>query len=595
MSIDDDLQPQLSITEADRALSLFTGRYSFTRLIAERLNDPPAKDILFFHGAGGNGKSLLLAYLRRNSCKKLTDEQWQQWREFDDEQLATTLKGLLPTGHLPVPTALLDFAPGAKCRNTDPFYGLIRIREDLVAAVKETPYTLKFPLHTYGCFLYLKQTNRLEEVKGLFPSEEAALLKEFGDLLKPLPGPGFAVELLNTINKYSGGRLRHYQKRFRLDEVEVQRLQAMDAEKALVLELPRLLAADLNVAMTTKDAPERIVLFFDTHEAFYGRERNYRANFFRDGWLRRLLRKLELEAGIVVIVAGRDKPRWSEADEHELGTKIPAEYVCLRSVDNLLVADADIYLRRAGIADEALRDRLIRYASVQAGEVHPLHLGLCVDVVLEAQSSGAVLQPGDFSTVEAFEEKSAYLISQLLKYVDDNLKYAIRALAACRFFDFEIYKLLGNRLDFAVNTPTFKRLLGFSFIRQVAQSGCLRYRVHDLLRRLDKSSTMTNAHSVLAEHYQAEERVDFIYHVNHLAWHRGFVLWIEIFDEALKLSHYDKCRALVNIRTELIVETPRARGLLLDAEGEYYQTLFFTRKQSMQLIMLSLHTRKHCS
>lgn len=60
MSIDDDLQPQPSITEGDRALARFTDRYSFRRLMAERINAPPVDKILFFHGAGGNGKSLLL-------------------------------------------------------------------------------------------------------------------------------------------------------------------------------------------------------------------------------------------------------------------------------------------------------------------------------------------------------------------------------------------------------------------------------------------------------------------------------------------------------------------------------------------------------
>jgi hypothetical protein len=52
MSIDDDLLPRSSITDGDRTLDLFTDRYNFTRLLAERINDPPAKEILFFHGAG---------------------------------------------------------------------------------------------------------------------------------------------------------------------------------------------------------------------------------------------------------------------------------------------------------------------------------------------------------------------------------------------------------------------------------------------------------------------------------------------------------------------------------------------------------------
>ena len=53
MSIDNDLQPVASITEGDRALDLFTDRYSFTRLLAERLNDSPRREILFFSWSGG--------------------------------------------------------------------------------------------------------------------------------------------------------------------------------------------------------------------------------------------------------------------------------------------------------------------------------------------------------------------------------------------------------------------------------------------------------------------------------------------------------------------------------------------------------------
>ncbi|MGD1867273.1 MAG: hypothetical protein ACFB0D_22210 [Phormidesmis sp.] len=52
MSIDSDLQAKASITEGDRALALFTDRYSFTRLMAERIHEPPSEKILFFHGVG---------------------------------------------------------------------------------------------------------------------------------------------------------------------------------------------------------------------------------------------------------------------------------------------------------------------------------------------------------------------------------------------------------------------------------------------------------------------------------------------------------------------------------------------------------------
>ena len=575
MSIDNDLQPVASITEGDRALNLFTDRYSFTRLLAERLNDPPKQEILFFHGAGGNGKSLLLKYLRTKICKGLTAEQWQQAQKKPDDELAKALEDLKATQCLPVPTALLDFAPGSNRRDSDPFYGLVRIREELAAATDGTPYRLKFPLHTYGCFLYLHQTNRLSEVGSLFPFEEAGLIKDFVELFQPLPGVGIGLLALGLVNKYSGDRLTHYKRRFGLDEAEVQRLQEMDAEAELILELPRLLAQDLNVAMAadTPDTPERIVLFFDTHEAFYGEARSHSKNFFRDGWLRRLLRGLNTEAGIVAIVSGRDQPRWAEADRYELHTQIPAEYVCLKSVDDLAESDADIFLVRAGVKDAALRESLIRYASVEAGRVHPLHLGLCADVVLEAKAKGVALVPGDFSEVREFRDKSEYLIEQLLKYVDEGLRDAIRAVSACRAFDFEIYQVLGEKLSFAVDRATFRRLVGFSFVRQVAQRGDEWFRIHNLLRRLGDESQVVQAHEMLMAYYREKGEIEAIYHVNRLDWSQGVDLWVGLFDEALKVSRYELCRALLDMRRDLTIRTPFQVGRVSDAEGQYFQNL----------------------
>ena len=61
MSIKDKTGQIPTVTEGSRALDLFTDRDEFVELFIRYLNeDPPREKILFFHGAGGNGKSLLL-------------------------------------------------------------------------------------------------------------------------------------------------------------------------------------------------------------------------------------------------------------------------------------------------------------------------------------------------------------------------------------------------------------------------------------------------------------------------------------------------------------------------------------------------------
>ncbi len=140
MSIDDDLLGQPSITEGDRALQLFTDRYRFTRLLAERINNPAQKEILFFHGPGGNGKSLLLRYLHKYICKRLTTEQWLAAKALPDDQLAEQLAALPGTEHLPVPSALLDFGltPLGEVQPRDRFYGLLLLRKALGESAAET-------------------------------------------------------------------------------------------------------------------------------------------------------------------------------------------------------------------------------------------------------------------------------------------------------------------------------------------------------------------------------------------------------------------------------------------------------------------------
>ena len=137
--------------------------------------------------------------MRTKICKGLTAEQWQRAKEKPDDELAKALEDLKATQCLPVPTALLDFASGYQRRDSDPFYGLVRIREELAASTAGTPYRLAFPLHTYGCFLYLHKTHRLSEVDKLFPFEEAGLIKDFIGLFQSVPtGVGFGLSALEV-------------------------------------------------------------------------------------------------------------------------------------------------------------------------------------------------------------------------------------------------------------------------------------------------------------------------------------------------------------------------------------------------------------
>jgi len=171
--------------------------------------------------------------------------------------------------------------------------------------------------------------------------------------------------------------------------------------------LPELFAQDINAAMAMDDAPPRVALLFDTHESFWGTDKHRESEnsyFSRDEWLRQFLRGLDLDAGIVAVVAGRETPRWQAAPRD---SNIPEGYLDVWLIGHLPVQDADTYLVKAGIKDSSLRTALIAMSEVAPGQVHPLYIGLCGDIALTAASRGETLNPADLSSRKRSKIKTA--------------------------------------------------------------------------------------------------------------------------------------------------------------------------------------------
>jgi tetratricopeptide (TPR) repeat protein len=358
----------------------------------------------------------------------------------------------------------------------------------------------------------------------------------------------------------------------------------MDPERELPNKLPELFADDLNEAMKLPNAPRRLVLFFDTHEAFWGGHRDRRGDqyYARDEWFRRLLNKLDYKAGIIAVVAGRELPHWADK-----GVPIPIspDRINPHRVGHLAPADALHYLERAGVTDAALRQALVEYTSVVPGEVHPLYLGLAADVALAAQSGTDNLASEDFATNDVMDSKKVELVNRFRRYVDDELVYATDALAACRAFNFELFTYLGRpeQLNFPNSEPIFKRLLSFSFVWQDGRHGEGWYRIHDLIRRIFQErhdETTLRAHKALEAYYRQRAQpgdptaiAEAIYHANHTDWERGVREWVQEFDKALLYSRYEFCRALLEVRTELVITTDFWKGFVSEREGDYYAIL----------------------
>jgi tetratricopeptide (TPR) repeat protein len=221
--------------------------------------------------------------------------------------------------------------------------------------------------------------------------------------------------------------------------------------------------------------------------------------------------------------------------------------------------------------------------------VHPLYLGLCADVVLAARAQGRVLTPDDFPTAPETPDKSRVLINRLLRYVDKEVEVAVHALSACRAFDFELYLKLGQALHFhATHAAFFDILIRFSFVWQAQRRGENWYRIHDLLRRLDDESgneIARRAHEILEQHYRERGEVaEAIYHANRLDWERGVEEWGRTFEDALRLSRYELCRKLVEVRSELSIESDFGLGRVSTSQGDYFSRLARYREASQEYL-----------
>jgi tetratricopeptide (TPR) repeat protein len=585
MSIDDDLQKlqseeDQSITEINRALELFTDRIQERRHFASYLNDdPPRKTVLFFHGDGGNGKSWLIRMLRERYCRRLMPESWTYVKSINNgKEFIQNYESA--EGAIELPCAYLDF--GDDKRNDNPrlaFDGLVIIRKQL-----GEKKGLRFPLFDFALALYqIKGRGQpVDSLKGLFPVEEASFVDMLINCMEESKTLSRVTTVIKLFSKHAGKNFALYLKKRKIDESSWQELEKFDPQSQLFDQLPILLAKDLNAAMEMEGASTRVILMFDTHESFWGTGRLRESSdsyHGRDEWFRKFLRGLDMTVGIVVLVAGREPPRWDEAPGK---TQIPKDYFDTRLVGYLSTEDAVEYLDKAGVKDSKIQKILISISQVEIDQIHPLYLGLCGDIVL-AVPQGQKIDPTELAGSEKRNDKLRILIDRLLRYCDQDLTQAVTALAVARAFDRKLFFALGNSLHFFATEATFRQLVRFSFIWPIQGKGEGYFRVHDLLRRaLWKLNAVETAQADAAlevyyrEQYQQGDEfanVSAIYHANRQDWQRGYDEWQNMFNLAMKCSQHALCESLMELRKELRLDTDFAMAYVAYLIGKYAQSL----------------------
>jgi tetratricopeptide (TPR) repeat protein len=579
MAIADPFDASPTITEGWRTVELFTNRYTPVRQFLYYLNeDTQPKPILFFSGDGGNGKSLLLRVLREQYCVHIRPTNWEWIKERSPRDITLVEETKRALDKEPVLAASIDFrATKGDERPQEAFSGLLILRRALSNA------GLHFPLFDFSCLWYLDQTHRLNSdyLASLFPPQEM----DFITMLASAISQKTWFVPVNVVLKLFGKHLREqftlYAKQRKLEAETVNDIQRMEPHSELIQELPRLFAEDLNASLSLSLRHKRVVLFFDSHEAFWGYERNVptAAYYERDEWLRKLLTSLDFSSGIRVVMAGREPPRWADATKFAISKR----FVDHKPLQELSTSDGKLYLTRAGISNPKMRDCIVQYARVRRNRSHPFLLGLCADVVLIAAANGEDLAPSEFRTAPQTSQRAVALIRKLLSYANPEVAAAVRALSACRAFDREIYLHLASVLKFHASGPSFDVLTQFSFVWRSGRHERGGYRIHDLLRRLlyERNDELTRQADQSLQAYfrqlveQGDELAiaDAIYHSNRSDWKAGAEEWLEVFDHALEASRHDLCRALLEISVEMIIKHNSERGQIAECAGHYFMTV----------------------
>jgi len=561
-----------SITEPWVALDHFTDRHDAVRRFAEYLNvDPAPETVLFFHGVGGNGKTVLTRFLHERCAKRLEPKKWPEAYAKTGDGFVRYLSQAEPSTS--VPKARIDFRDGVE----DVVNILLRVSRQLASS------GMRFPIFTYSCVQYWKLTHQYspEFVKQNFPEEELEFVSALvNDVAKLVPGVSVGVALVKCIKKHLGPTFNDFFTRRQIDTDVVDAMARWEPSD-LLQKLPAIFAADLNAAMTGQDAPKRVVLSFDTYERFWGEPRNVIPNEHpeRDQWLRELLTSVDRAKGVVTVVAGRERPWWADRTARD----IPLVEAVL--VGEFADNDAADYLARLPNHETRVRSRLIELARVGPDRVHPLLLGLAADIAIAGHRRGEDVTAGLNPESHDVEVLGRRLLDHLLMYVDDASRYALRALAACRRFDYAIYCYLGETSGYEAKAR-FAALTQFSFIEPSSRGQAASFEMHELLRRLFREEghrDFTEAHEKMEIFYRARKaesdpdadpaKAEAIYHANQLDAERGLDEWVSTLDDAVRLSTYGRCRLLVDLLPDLAIESDWWRGRVFQASGDFFSVI----------------------
>ena len=438
-----------------RATELFVNRETPIKNFSDAVRDIDPKraaQLIVFYGAGGQGKSHL--------CRR-----FRQMLDDEHAPLSPNLRW-----------GVVDLHRQTERR---PEYFLLWVRNALKRSSKVT-----FPAFDLAFELFWKEARANEPM----PRVESSWLDEFGTQA----GAGVGTALLTGmpfIGSILGKVGRHITKEVRREALlrSEDILKELYSGKRLLSvheierRLPRVLAHDL--AGWRDDHPEdRFVILIDEYEGAY--DDGGVGNVFRENPFDEAVRSLvEQSQGTLFAFFLREKLKWANIDPK---WKAAAGDDRQHLLEGLTRADAELFLSKSGIQDRAVVAAMVEGATAldpktEAQTCYPIMLDMQVELYRSLSDAGGPVAPRDFRIAgDVFGSKRHELLGRLLRRYSEQQQATLRALAAARQFDQDLFEHVLTELKTGYPASAWGALKDISLVLRGDLEGV--YTFHNVIR-----------------------------------------------------------------------------------------------------------------
>ncbi len=265
-----------------------------------------------------------------------------------------------------------------------------------------------------------------------------------------------------------------------VEKKEPELLQLSEKEPLEIEEmLPYFWAQDLNnyLERTSRSA----VLFIDTYEALWEKNKG-RGNFnARDEWIRELISNLPKSS--LWVICGREDLRWNEVDrdwnncieQYEI-KKLPKE-------------DALDFLNRCGIKEEEIQKVILK-----GSEGVPYYLELAVDTYTEIAKTGSPV-PDNFARTRS------EIFDRFMKYLSVSEQETLKILSTPRFWNKDVFNALIEEYKTGYPLTAFSELNRFSFVQETEGKLLLHPLMRESLQAHQDQKLKEEVHSFMRTYY----------------------------------------------------------------------------------------------